>query len=357
MPRLRYHVQCAALLASAAVCGILSGCANRPEAVYSTSMPVYDAIERFRVQQLPALAANDVRASSPRSNLGFPIWMNRPQSRVEYAATGLPYVTLGIMPQDTAASQPADEPQKLAAVPEGYWRKDVWHQMGHEARDFGTRDLWRGFQTSFWDVENALVLTAALGVSITLRETGVDDTIRRRTDGHRQLGDFDEPIQILGNPGTHFAGAGVLWLTSTLIEDEREHEVAKSLIQALAVNGLTTVALKGATHTTAPNGSDFAWPSGHTSSAFTVAAVVNEHYGPWVGVPAFALAGLVGYERIDSREHDFSDVVFGAVLGTIIGTSIASDEEARFPEIFGMQVVPFTDPQTGATGLALMKSW
>ena len=106
-----------------------------------------------------------------------------------------------------------------------------------------------------------------------------------------------------------------------------------------------------------PAGADHAWPSGHTSSAFTVAAVLNEHYGPWVGVPSLALAGLVGYQRIDAREHDLSDVVFGAMLGYVVGTSIARDEEARFPEIFGMTVVPFSDPQTGATGIALMKSW
>ena len=357
MPKFDCRIQHVALPVIVCVCGLLCGCAKHSIAVQNAEVPVYDAIERFRVQQMPALASNTLPVYAQSPNEGFPQWVHSASPTTADADTASPFVTLAIMPQDAATSQPADEPQKLAAVPEGYWRKDVWHQMGHEARDFGTRDLWRGFKTSYWDIENALVLTAAMGASITVRETGVDDAIRRRTAGHHQLGDFDEPIQLLGHPGTHFAGAGVLWLTSTLMEDEREHEVAKSLVQALAVNGLSTAALKAATHTSGPNGRDFSWPSGHTSSAFTVAAVLNEHYGPWAGVPAFALAGLVGYQRIDSREHDFSDVVFGAVLGTVIGASIASDEEARYPEIFGMQVVPFADPQTGATGLALMKSW
>jgi hypothetical protein len=65
----------------------------------------------------------------------------------------------------------------------------------------------------------------------------------------------------------------------------------------------------------------------------------------------------VGYQRIDSEVHDFSDVVFGAMLGYVVGTSIARDEKAQFPELFGMKVVPFTDAETGASGLALMKSW
>lgn len=262
-----------------------------------------------------------------------------------------------------ATTQPVDAPRPALrgyvpdSVPSGYWRRNVWHQMGREGLDFGKRGLWQGFKTAFWDIENAAILTATLGASIALRETGVDATIRDRTYGHRQLGGLDEPIQLLGHPATHFAGAGALWLSSALRRDVEQHEVARTLGEALAVNGLTTIGLKLAANTTAPNGEEFAWPSGHTSSAFTTAAVLNEYYGPLVGVPSLALAGLVGYQRIDSRVHDFSDVVFGGMLGYMIGTSIARDEKARFPELFGMTVLPYSDPYTGAAGLALYKRW
>jgi len=242
-------------------------------------------------------------------------------------------------------------------APAGYWRKDGWHQAGHELKQLATRDFWRGFKTSFWDLENALLLTATMGASITIRETGVDDTIRNRTHGSRAMGDMDETVQILGHPGTHFAGAGVLWLTSTLTRDVKSHEVAKTLTQALAVNGVTTLLLKVAANTRAPDDEPYAWPSGHTSSAFTVAAVLNEYYGPWVGLPSLALAGLVGFQRLDSRVHDFSDVVFGGMLGYVVGTSIARDGKAQFPELFGMKVVPYLDPETGSSGLALYKAW
>ena len=144
-----------------------------------------------------------------------------------------------------------------------------------------------------------------MGASITIRETGVDDAIRRRTKGENELGSMDETIQILGNPGTHFAGAGVLWLASALTKDVREHEVAKSLVEALAVNGVSTILLKVATNTRAPDGEDYAWPSGHASSSFCTAAVLNEYYGPWVGIPSFALAGLVGYQRLDLARARF----------------------------------------------------
>lgn len=263
-------------------------------------------------------------------------------------------------PSAQTSSAPAGVPTTGPApglAPPGYWREDIWHQMGHEFLQLGGRDFWRGFKTSYWDLENALLLTATMGASIAIRETGVDDTIRGRVKGHRQLGDMDETIQILGNPGTHFAATGVLWLGSALTRDIKAHEVAQTLTQALAVTGVSTILLKVSTNTRAPDGGRLAWPSGHTSSSFAVAAVLNEYYGPWVGVPSLALAGLVGYQRIDSRTHDFSDVVFGAMLGYVIGNSIAKDQKAELPEIWGMKVLPFADPETGTSGLALYRSW
>ena len=169
--------------------------------------------------------------------------------------------------------------------------------------------------------------------------------------------DYEALNRFVNSAFVTFAAAGVLWLGSALAKDVKQHEVAKTLTEALAVNGATTLLLKFAANTRAPDDEPYAWPSGHTSSAFTVAAVLNEYYGPLVGIPSLALAGLVGYQRIDSRVHDFSDVVFGGMLGYIIGTSIARDEKAQFPELFGMNVVPYYDPYTGASGLALTKRW
>ncbi len=330
---------------------------------------VREAIERYAAARAEELAAGPVPAGhttparSPSAvpgawtTRGGPLGLSSRSNTAELFTLGLPGGQ-EMTEEPTAATQPATRAAVAAfQPPEGYWRKDVWHQMGREAKQLVGHDFWRGFKTSFWDVENALLLTATMGASITIRETGVDDTIRNRTHGSRALGDADEPIQLLGHPGTHFAAAGVLWLGSTLAQDVKSHEVAKSLTQALAVNGVTTLALKWAANTRAADDEPYAWPSGHTSSAFTVAAVLNEYYGPWVGVPSLALAGLVGYQRLDSRVHDFSDVVFGGMLGYVIGTSIARDGKAQLPELFGMKVIPYADPYTGASGLALYKQW
>ncbi len=269
-----------------------------------------------------------------------------------------PYLTFCLVP-DAPATRPAsrDVPRGPAALPPNYWKDDVWRQARSEAIHLVKEDFWLGFRKAFWKPENALLLAGTMGASVAIRETGVDDAVNRRTYRHRQLGDLDETLQIIGNPGTHFAAAGVWWLGSTLLQSPREHEVAKSLVQALCVNGVTVTALKVATNTRTPDDERFGWPSGHTASAFTFAAVVNEYYGPWVGVPALSLAGFAGYQRLDSRVHDFSDVVVGAVLGYVIGSSIARDNKGQQPELFGMKLIPYSDPERGVAGLALYKSF
>jgi hypothetical protein len=62
----------------------------------------------------------------------------------------------------------------------------------------------------------------------------------------------------------------------------------------------------------------------------------------------------VGYERIDARNHDFSDVISGALIGIAIGHAVAANHEAK---VFGMDVIPYADPQRGAFGVALAKQW
>ena len=353
----RYLVICATALSGAAF-----GCAGRVTSP-ARELITGQAIERYRAVNSERLESRGGARAAGAGSPGF-AWPRAADGQMSDEDLGgtwphEPTSTFGSYPSlddRSTSSQPASVPS-VAAAPAAYWKDDVFDQAGSELKALVTRDFWRGYKTALWDVENAIYLVGTMGASIAVRESGVDETVRRRVRGHRQLGDLDETLQILGNPGTHFLGAGALWLTSTLTKDLKQHEVSKKLTQALAVNGVTTLLLKASANTRGPDGDRFAWPSGHTSSAFTVAAVVNEYYGPLAGIPSLALAGLIGYQRIDARSHDLSDVIFGGMLGYIIGSSIARDGKAEFPEVFGMTLIPYSDPQTGAAGLALMKQF
>jgi membrane-associated phospholipid phosphatase len=107
---------------------------------------------------------------------------------------------------------------------------------------------------------------------------------------------------------------------------------------ALTINWLVTMGLKAARDNETPNGKDWAWPSGHTSSSFTVAAVLDEFYGPGVGIPAYAVATLVAYRMMDTGDHWGSDIVFGATLGWIVGHTVAGRDKEL--EIAGFEIVP-----------------
>lgn len=63
--------------------------------------------------------------------------------------------------------------------------------------------------------------------------------------------------------------------------------------------------------------SDYAFPSGHTSSAFATATSLAISTKKWyVAVPAFAWSASVGYSRMYLGQHYPSDVIMGAIVGT-----------------------------------------
>lgn len=222
-------------------------------------------------------------------------------------------------------------------------------------------DLWRDTKRVYANPVNLVILGSAYAGSVALQETGPDSTVEhhfnREHDGqaphHGFKEDWRDAFAAAGNPGTHFALAGLWYLIGQQTMDDKTYEVGKTLFSALAINGVTVMLGQAATYDRAPNGERGTFPSGHTSSAFVFASVMHEAYGHVVGVPLYALATLVGYERLDDREHYFSDVCMGAVLGTVIGHSVAS---GRDPEFFGWKVLPLASPSTGS-GVALVKTF
>jgi undecaprenyl-diphosphatase len=64
----------------------------------------------------------------------------------------------------------------------------------------------------------------------------------------------------------------------------------------------------------------YAFPSGHTTTAFSTAASLSIITKKWyVAVPAFAWATGVAYSRIYLGQHYPSDVFMGALVGTASG--------------------------------------
>ena len=212
--------------------------------------------------------------------------------------------------------------------------------------------LWDDTKATFTNPWALGGLVAAGVVGITVNGAHCDNSVADHyTKNRSQLNTFWDTVgDAGGNPGTHFAVAGAMYFGGLWAEDVKTYETSKTLVNALIINDVLTLALKGMARTRSPNGEACGWPSGHTSSSFCFATVLGEAYGPWVGVPLLLGATYVGYERIDARNHDFSDVLSGALIGIAIGHAVAQNHKVR---IFGFEVVPWADPSQNAVGVAM----
>jgi len=100
-----------------------------------------------------------------------------------------------------------------------------------------------------------------------------------------------------------------------------------------------------------PNGMNKrAFPSGHTSTSFTWATVLQRNYGWKIGAPAYLLAGYVGATRLEERAHHLTDIVAGASIGYIVGRTVTRSHH-KGPQRITWTVAPM---RGGATaGLAI----
>jgi len=256
------------------------------------------------------------------------------------AAAETPGAAQALAASETDRERPAGRRSPLPGLVETVAR-DLRH---------APEDLWADTRQVYGRGPNLLILGLTYGGSLAMQQTGVDDSIEDTLgDGRIYSGDVADAIGALGNPALHFGVAGLWYLVGQQRQDERTYEIGRTLISALTINGVTTLLGQAMSADRSPNGEFGTFPSGHTSSTFTFASVMHQAYGPWVGAPLYALGVAVAAERLDDREHYFSDVIMGAVMGLVIGHTVAGEHEL---ELFGGQIVPYADPATGASGVA-----
>lgn len=210
-------------------------------------------------------------------------------------------------------------------------------------------------KATFLRTDNITALLLAGGGSIAMHNTNADNDIAKRVDERVFNHWSEETLYCLGGPSAHFAATGLWYMLSVKEQDQLNRDRAWTMLSALSVTTLTTGGLKAIVHNDTPNGQKWAWPSGHTASSFTVASVLDEYYGPSVGIPAYAFASLVGLRMMDTGDHWASDVVFGATLGWVVGHTIAGKHKQA--QIAGFAVAPYIEERQNGTlfGVNLFK--
>ena len=106
-----------------------------------------------------------------------------------------------------------------------------------------------------------------------------------------------------------------LTLGATLYYDNKEGQ--KQWLLSSASNAVITYGLKYGVNRTRPNGEKYSFPSGHTSATFQSASFIHKRYGLNYAIPAYIGATFVGYSRVHANKHYSSDVLAGAIIGTL----------------------------------------
>lgn len=115
---------------------------------------------------------------------------------------------------------------------------------------------------------------------------------------------------------------------------------------SIGATSLITQGLKEAFPEHRPDGSnDRGFPSQHTSVSFAAAATIQNRYGWQYGLPAHAVAALVGLSRVEARKHHVHDVLVGAAIGEAAGWLITSKYDGN------VQLFPWGD--THSAGLTM----
>ena len=112
------------------------------------------------------------------------------------------------------------------------------------------------------------------------------------------------------------------WIAGSAARSPTQADAGRDLLRAQLSVVSWTYGIKFATNRTRPNGDPHSFPSGHASTSFTVAMVLQEHFGWKVGIPAFAAATYTGISRLGENQHWASDIVFGAALGMASGRTV-----------------------------------
>lgn len=135
-----------------------------------------------------------------------------------------------------------------------------------------------------------------------------------------------QPVFDFGN----FYGGGWLeegaalgsWSLGALTQNLQFQEFGRDACETLAASFIVLESLKIAVNRTRPDGNPDSFPSGHSITAFCLAPVVNRYFGWQVGVPAYILATVTGFARVEGGYHYLSDVIAGATLGIVIGNAV-----------------------------------
>ena len=191
--------------------------------------------------------------------------------------------------------------------------------------------------------------------------SSLDEGARNEIQSHRSAGKDDAAavFRRMGQPEVYGVVALGTLATGVVVGNPRVTRAGERISAGLLLAGFTTSALKlmvgrqrplvgEEQYVFHPFGSTDAWPSGHTTVAFALAASVSDeiHSTP-VTIGLYSLATLTGWSRLNDNKHWLTDVLAGAAIG--VTSAKLMNGHWR---VFGVSAPRFLLEPSGGAGLA-----
>lgn len=238
----------------------------------------------------------------------------------------------GAVDSGVTTTQPVAAPGPPAAEPMPSWGS-LFGDLPRDVRRLPTR-------------ANGLWLGGAGAVAFGVRHS--DASLTRRAMGAPALDTTLEAGALIGGGYIQVGGALGAFVVGRLSQRPVVASVGADLVRAQIINTVLTQGLKLAVGRRRPDGLRYSFPSGHASSSFATAMVLQRRLGWKAGVPAFGMATYVAASRLQENKHYLSDVVFGAAIGIVSGRAVTV---GRGRNTFAL--VPLTAP--GSVGIGFTR--
>lgn len=165
----------------------------------------------------------------------------------------------------------------------------------------------------------AILAVGGMGATVGHRS---DAAVTRSLSRSASMGDLFSVGETAGGARSQLALALGTYAVGRFSGQHKIAAVGADLIQAQILAQTLTAGIKMSVRRTRPDGTQYSFPSGHSSVTFATATVLQRDLGWKVGVPAYGFATYVAASRIQDKRHFLSDVTFGAAIGIVAGRSV-----------------------------------
>jgi membrane-associated phospholipid phosphatase len=165
------------------------------------------------------------------------------------------------------------------------------------------------------------------GAALALTAHPADGYVESHIVGNTSADRIFSTGKVLGSAGFQVGTALTLYvvgrqLTKGEARTHRLTHIGFDLLRTHMVAQTMVYGIKYSVQRDRPTGECCAFPSGHATSAFAAASVLERHFGYRGSWPALLAASYVAASRLVDDRHFLSDVVFGAALGTAVGWTV-----------------------------------